>query len=421
MDSAEHTITCHGQSFVSWHRLPRELQFHILSLVACCQGSTSHVEPSSEVTKRHVGQLAKCAAVCRNWQGYFENILFRKVTVHQKDLARLHKISNCRTERIQHLWLRIELLPYDCRICREFGHANDRKDGRIFEKALRNLFRVLHRWKGRNPSHTSGGLTLEISVHSPSDSQHEFQNISFDDDNNNDEGADVCTIDDPKHGWVDGRRTRQPDEMAVYDLFDLWEPLDTQPENVEWSAPVVKHLLIRRQTRRHFSQATLSRLLKRLPRLESLNMEFWRMFSGEEQSWWDDDITKLLKSHLPRRVQRVTLFEDFDEDLDSMFARDGFDQVEFIRSPSPALGAALAGLRNQKTLHVSFIVDAYDFFDELRHYRHDRAWRNLTHLSMTSILLRPQTCLSQIQRLLMMAASATHRFPNLEVLELCAE
>lgn len=285
-----YTMNYNGKpSTFPWHRLPRELQLNILSFLACRQGHTNRVESPSEksTVKPYVGHVAKCATICRDWQEYFENILFRKVTVHQKDLAGLHKISRCRTERIQHLWLRIELPPYCCRMCPGANNSLiSEKSGLILDKALCNVLRVLRHWKARNSSHPSGGLTLEISTHSPSDSQHEFRNISFDDDEDGDEGPDVCTIDDPKHGWVGGRRVRQPDKMAVYDLFDSWEAYDPQIEKVEWSAPVVKHLLLRRQTRRHILHTTLAHLLKRLPGLESLKLEFWRKY-GEVEFAWD--------------------------------------------------------------------------------------------------------------------------------------
>ncbi|UPL00730.1 hypothetical protein LCI18_011664 [Fusarium solani-melongenae] len=389
-----------------WYRLPRDLQLNILSFLAYRQGHTNRVESPSEksTVKPHVGHVGKGAAVCRDWQEYFKKILFRKLTVHQKDLAGLHKISRCRTERIQHLWLRIELLPYDCLRCHNF-------------EALRKLFSILHSWKGRNPSHPNSGLTLELSVHSPSDSQHEFQNFSFEDDD--DKEADVCTIDDPHHGWVGGRRNFQPIAWAVAEVFGgVCRTLNIIPAGFHWPAPVVKHLLVRRQTRRRFGYSTLRHLMNCLPGLEAISLEFWRTDFRWEQDARDQDFLTLWRRHLPNHVKRLTFFEDFDEDIDSMFAGPSFVEAEYVRTPNRALGAALAGLRNQKSLHVSFIVDAYDFFDGLRHYRHDRAWRNLTHLSLTSILLRPETPLSQIQRLLMMAASAMRRFPNLEVLEL---
>ncbi|RSM09835.1 hypothetical protein CEP52_003897 [Fusarium oligoseptatum] len=333
--------------------------------------------------------------------------LFRKITVHQKDLAGIHKISPCRTERIQHLWLRIELSPHGCR----------RKNGFILDRALCNMLRVLRRWKGRNSSQPSGGLTLEISTHSPSDLQHEFQNISFDDSENNDEDTEVCKTHDPKHGWVDGHRTRQPDDMPVYDLFHLWEPGKPRIEKVEWSAPVVKHLLIRRQARRQIPPTTLECLFDRLPRLESLNLELWTMYGGLE-SVGDYITSTLLQRHFPRRVQRVTLFQDFDEDIDSMFSGGSPHWVGPDKIPNPAVGESLAGLKSQRRLCVSFIADAYDFFEALHHRRRDGAWRNLTHFSMTSLALRSETPPSHVQRLLMMAAYAACRFPSLEIMEL---
>lgn len=115
-------------SIFPWHRLPRELRLIILSYLARRQGPTNHVESPSE----DVDHVAKYATVCRDWQEYFENILFQKVTVHQRDLARLGEISPCRTERIRHLWLRIELLPYDCPRCHNFGRQDHTKNGTIF-------------------------------------------------------------------------------------------------------------------------------------------------------------------------------------------------------------------------------------------------------------------------------------------------
>ncbi|KAM6528998.1 hypothetical protein FALCPG4_009951 [Fusarium falciforme] len=399
--STGHTMTTNGQSFVSWHRLPREIQLDILSLLS------------------RVNQLAKCAAVCRDWQEYFENILFRKITVHQRDLARLGEIRPCRTERIRHLWLRIELLPYDCLRCHNFGRQDHTKNGPIFQEALRKLLSVLHSWKGRNLSHPNSGLTLELSVHSPSDSQHEFQNFSFDDDDDNGKEADVCTIDDPKHGWVGGRRNFQPTAWGVTEVFGgVFGTLNIIPPGFHWPAPVVKHLLVRRQTRRRFGYTTLRHLMNCLPGLEAISLEFWRTDFRWQQDAWDQGFLKLGRLHLPKHVKRLAFFEDFDEDIDSMFAGPSFVGAEFVRTPNRALGTSLAALQNQQSLCVSFIVDACDFFEALRHRRRDGAWRNLTHFSMTSILLQSQTPASKVQQLLMMAAFAACRFPSLEAMEL---
>ncbi|RSL68604.1 hypothetical protein CEP54_002703 [Fusarium duplospermum] len=395
-------MNCDGQSSTfPWHRLPRELQLNVLSLLA------------------HFGQLAKCAAVCRDWQEYFENILFRKITVHQEDLARLGEISPCRTERIRHLWLRIELLPYDCLRCHHFGRQDPTKNSSIFEEALRTLFGVLHSWKARNPSHPNSGLTLELSVHSPSDSHHEFQNLSFDDDDNGKEADDVCIVDDPNHDWLGGRRSFQPTAWAVTQVFGgVLGMLNFTPLGFHWPAPVVKHLLVRRQTRRGFGYASLRHLMNCLPGLEAVTFEFWRTNFRFDQYGWDRDFLELLRLHLPKHIKRLAFFEDFDEDIDSIFTGQMFFNGEFVRTPNRALGASLAALQNQQSLCVSFIVDAYDFFEALHHRLRDGAWRNLTHFSMTSILLQSQTTASEVQRLLMMAAFAACRFPSLEVMEL---
>lgn len=130
------------------------------------------------------------------------------------------------------------------------------------------------------------------------------------------------------------------------------------------------------------------------------------------------DSLKLGRLYLPKHIKRLAFFEDFDEDIDSMLAEPGFVGLEFVRTPNRALGVSLAALQNQQRLCVSFIADAYDFFEALCHRRRDGAWRNLTHFSMTSLVLREQTPPAKVQRLLLMAAHAACRFPSLEVMEL---
>lgn len=49
---------------------------------------------------------------------------------------------------------------------------------------------------------------LEISSHSPSDSEHFFKEISFDGIEVADEDG-VSTPDDPEHSWIAGRQTGQ--------------------------------------------------------------------------------------------------------------------------------------------------------------------------------------------------------------------
>lgn len=127
----------------------------------------------------------------------------------------------------------------------------------------------------------------------------------------------------------------------------------------------------------------------------------------------------ILSSHLPEHVNDLVLFEDFDEDIDAMWAADGPYRGELVRTPSQPLGHCLARLSGLRSLRASFIVDAADFFAELfRNPDDDKTWRDLAHLSLTSPLLGPTAHPDATRSLLVAAASAAARMPGLEVLEL---
>lgn len=87
---------------------------------------------------------AAYASVCSDWQAFFEKISFRKLVLHDADLDEFEKIvkrrvkgrkivgrrtkgkqvaealasTTSRMPRIQHIWLRAELLNYECWDCK---------------------------------------------------------------------------------------------------------------------------------------------------------------------------------------------------------------------------------------------------------------------------------------------------------------
>ncbi|KAH7127888.1 hypothetical protein B0J13DRAFT_645978 [Dactylonectria estremocensis] len=79
-----------------------------------------------------------------------------------------------RLDYIRHLWLRITLSEYICPDCRkpETTETIDRNN-QISTRSLTLLLHVLSRW---TPNYI-GGLTLEISAHSPSDIEHCYRNV----------------------------------------------------------------------------------------------------------------------------------------------------------------------------------------------------------------------------------------------------
>lgn len=118
-----------------WCRFPLLVQDIILGeLAGDCDGG-----PTQGGRDR-----AAYAAVCSDWQAFFEKISFRKLVLHDGDLDYFEEIvkrrvksektvrrrsrgqqaaevlasTKSRMPRIQHIWLRAELLNYDCWNCK---------------------------------------------------------------------------------------------------------------------------------------------------------------------------------------------------------------------------------------------------------------------------------------------------------------
>lgn len=107
------------QKFVSdgasWASLPKEIQIMILESVAQCRRPTAGHTP---------GRIATYATVSLEWQGFFERITFRRLTL---DFPALEFFAGAvsgekhihRLNYIRHIWLRIKLLDYTCLTCSE--------------------------------------------------------------------------------------------------------------------------------------------------------------------------------------------------------------------------------------------------------------------------------------------------------------
>jgi hypothetical protein len=113
---------------------------------------------------------------------------------------------------------------------------------------------------------------------SPSDSQHCFKNYCFgpghEDTRDWTQQEKAIRWHDPKHGWVDGQQVETPDRDAMLRLFP---PLCL---NVPQPLPVVHAVTsfcIRRQPRHELISEVLKSLWKKLPRLESIVYELWRV------------------------------------------------------------------------------------------------------------------------------------------------
>jgi hypothetical protein len=62
------------------------------------------------------------AAVCRQWQAYFEKLNFCYLILSPACIPDLNKhVPRYKRLMVQHIWLRVELLPYHCQACHGFA------------------------------------------------------------------------------------------------------------------------------------------------------------------------------------------------------------------------------------------------------------------------------------------------------------
>ncbi|KAJ9297375.1 hypothetical protein DTO271G3_4668 [Paecilomyces variotii] len=119
----------------------------------------------------------------------------------------------------------LELEEYDCTECapedRELWGFSD-ADDILITTAFLNLFSTLSAWE------PDGNLLLDISVHSPSDSEHWFKYLTFEPDLPSDEcerrrraqQSMLVKFDDHQHGWIAGSRDSAPSDVAIHKVFD---------------------------------------------------------------------------------------------------------------------------------------------------------------------------------------------------------
>ncbi|KAH0490083.1 hypothetical protein TgHK011_001567 [Trichoderma gracile] len=109
------------------------------------------------------------------------------------------------------------------------------------------------------------------------------------------------------------------------------------------------------------------------------------------------------------KLDKFTIFENSNQHYPLYF----LGETRPAHAPTSRLSQELARVSHgMKELSASFLVDAADFFSE------SSTWPSLSHLTLTSQLLAPTTCPTQIMDLLQAAASAACHMPKLNVMEI---
>lgn len=148
----------------------------------------------------------------------------------------------------------------------------------IIKDTILKLSSILSTWQ------PTGRLILELKAYTPSDSEHWFKDHHF--GSQHDDVGDLVQQQeatkrwhDPSHGWVDGQQVEPLGASATLQLFS---PLCLSlPKDIP-EVHTVTGFVIHRKLRRQIAPAALRLLLERLPRLENIVYEPWRVW---RRSW----------------------------------------------------------------------------------------------------------------------------------------
>ncbi|KAI1419382.1 hypothetical protein F5Y12DRAFT_793975 [Xylaria sp. FL1777] len=409
-----------------WQALPLEIKHMILEIVLL------------HSSKRH--QKSAYAIVSKEWQTFFEKRIFHRLVLRQSSIVKFGQlIQHRRRELLQHLWLRIELPKYH-RNASEMRETNSEKtkNNQIVTKAVWQLLKILTSWEKDDTR-----LTLELSVHSPSDSEYYLSDYCLDRDIYPRVDDEDCAYEEFYAHMSLKRRYYQ-----VYDADGSYRQLQSHrifARSLELvktrgkaglpSVQVVKRLLIRRQYVCSFSPDTLLEIIRSLSGLESISLEADTVFK--------DGFGGKLGEYLQSTNSLKTL-SIFDENDRLRLRRKSRNKLH------PSLGVALANDSCLlEHLSIAFAIDAKDFFHDFwpgdppvaspaeRHWLNprtadsailksaqtlyraaDEKWPALRSLALTSALLRPDSPRSTINALLQAAANAALQMPNLRLLEI---
>lgn len=444
---------------VSWDGLPSIVQQQILRELA------NDYDRDLAQDKIH---RAAYAAVCLEWQGLFEASAanFGKLVLHPSALDGFQRIIRRRHNKmpyIRHIWLRIELQEYTCKNCENpetgkeivrYGlfstwmtfwcktlvnqHTN--RNNIIFTQALWKLLDILSTWEKSNINLDHQNLTLEFSAHSPSDSQHAFQNVL--------EIQNAYPYLDESS--VQRQYMMQHRTGIITDLFQrlgnrqsitvpmaarLVRPLDFDFSGVRFKqgqskdrlpeVKMVTSFLIRRQYYRDICTSALARLYNEsLPNLRTIRHERWRLPHDLCQQMYDwsygptqEFPFKSLgqmssagsKSKLPSSLESLHLFEDFNATIHGSrtSSRPRPSRIQILK------GLATAG-PGVKHLTVSFLSDAMDCLE----IPDNSLFPNLESIALTSQTCFRPTSFTNFNVLLHKAALAARKMPKLQIMEI---
>jgi len=274
-----------------WNVLPPEIRILVLEMVG------QH--------KDGQGRKGSCAAVSKEWQAFFEEKNFRRLTLSQRCLDNFVEIVRPnRRKLVEHIWLQIEVGAYSCRSCHPpEDESESARNNRFFTTTLSVLLTALSTWEMNGPFGLGDkGPILELRVNTAADWNHFFP-LSGVNTNTYPRLSDQdCTDEeyfvhlllayltrlcqsagntDPNNSLANG--TQSCAAAPGRRLRGFGKPLQLNFNCPTTGAArdfpdvdIVKGFLIRRQSRRAIHISAIREILKRLPGVEHIAYEPWR-------------------------------------------------------------------------------------------------------------------------------------------------
>ncbi|KAH7127246.1 hypothetical protein B0J11DRAFT_432859 [Dendryphion nanum] len=359
------------------------------------------------------GNIARYASVCREWQATIEKSNFHSLKLTVRDIPVFGKLTIEHRGLVKYIWYSIELLNYDCTEC-DLHETESVME--VNQTTVKDGIRAMFCTLSKRPF--DGDMTLDISIHSPSDSQHHFKYIEFEPANT------LFSHGRPKsalhHDSGHSSSTPHPSIAAIDRIFPDIELVEGESNfwtSVPW-VPCITHILLRRQTRRRWDPVNLSRITARLPNLRDMCFEPWREWGQMMQRHTDMLSAQFFTSLIPNKMKRLIIFEDLNEtyiSANSTGLNESLD-AERIRLTSTKLTKKLAEASlDLQHFSAAFIIDARQYWEVCQP---DWVWEQLLTLSLTSRDLVPQKAPKEINDLIYSAAQAIKKMTKLRTMEL---
>ncbi|KAH0436503.1 hypothetical protein CcaCcLH18_04309 [Colletotrichum camelliae] len=275
----------------NWFDLPTEIRFRILDLMAN--------SPADKTERR------AWPSICWDWRHFFEVRNFSNMVL--RSYTDIHTFSDYVTDHLREKVKRIRLhVPLQVYLC---GDCDSPEDDRnieannvAFTGRLLVLLNKLAEWQPRG-----GGLTLEISAASASDTEHILDAIL------KGRHLHACMvfftsqIGDYDPGLPSAKK------RILGNLLDIENSIDPRSRGADLrfdqlQVPVVTHFTVSRESRRSLSAEAIATVFSCLPGLREVVYEPWRGITTKDLDQRNRATHHLLR-RLPKTVSSVSLQE----------------------------------------------------------------------------------------------------------------